>query len=182
MAGIKQIAKLANVSIGTVDRVLHNRSGVSKETEKRVLKIIKETGYTKNTAASRLKLASVKKIKIAVLIPKGESKWSYWKLPKKGILRAIDELSEMGVKADFYNFEDSSTFIDLGKQIFNKEYDAIVTVPFFQNESMALMDKARSKKFPSFFWIPKYPWTTRRTLFVKTRSIPGWSQEGCYTD
>jgi len=29
--GIKEIAELAGVSIGTVDRVLHNRSGVSKK-------------------------------------------------------------------------------------------------------------------------------------------------------
>ncbi len=35
--GIKQIAKLAEVSIGTVDRVLHNRGGVSKITEQKYL-------------------------------------------------------------------------------------------------------------------------------------------------
>ncbi len=45
--GIKELAKLADVSIGTVDRVLHNRKGVSPETKKRVLKIIEESGYKK---------------------------------------------------------------------------------------------------------------------------------------
>ena len=45
--GIRQLAKLANVSIGTIDRVLHKRTGVSKETEEKVLRIINETGYKK---------------------------------------------------------------------------------------------------------------------------------------
>ena len=149
--GIKQIAKLANVSIGTVDRVIHKRTGVSKETEERVLKIIKETGYTKNTTASRLKLASVKKIEIAILIPKGGNKWSYWKLPKIGITKAIQELAELGVKVDFYYFLDSNSFINQSNKIFLKNYDGIVTVPFFANESNTLLFLANSKKIPVVF-------------------------------
>ena len=39
---VKQIAELANVSRGTVDRVLNNRSGVSEATRQKVLKIAKE--------------------------------------------------------------------------------------------------------------------------------------------
>jgi len=151
--GIKRIAKLANVSIGTVDRVLHKRSGVSKETEKRVLEIIKKTGYVRNTTASRLKLASVKKIKIAILIPKDENKWrwSYWKLPKKGIIKAVEELSELGVEAAFYNFSDSTSFTTQSKAIFKKDYNAIVTVPFFRNESNDLLNLAKSKLIPVVF-------------------------------
>ena len=149
--GIKRIAKLANVSIGTVDRVLHKRSGVSKETEKRVQKIIKDIGYTKNTTASRLKLASVKKIKIAILLPKGKHEWSYWKLPKKGIKRAIKELKELGVEAHFYDFNDSSSFGDQRKQIFEENYDAIVTVPLFKHESNELLNLAKSKEVPVVF-------------------------------
>ncbi|MGA0444982.1 MAG: LacI family DNA-binding transcriptional regulator, partial [Flavobacteriaceae bacterium] len=67
--GIKEIAELAGVSIGTVDRVLHNRSGVSKKTALLILDVIKKTGYKKNNAASRLKLAQNNQIKIAVLLP-----------------------------------------------------------------------------------------------------------------
>lgn len=149
--GIKQIAKLANVSIGTVDRVLHRRPGVSKETEKKVLKIIKETGYTKNTTASRLKLASVKKIKIAILLPRGKNKWSYWQLPYKGIKTAIKELRELGVEANFYDFHDSSSFDVQSVRIFKENYDAIVTVPFFRNSSNTLLHLAEARKIPVVF-------------------------------
>ena len=151
--GIKRIAKLANVSIGTVDRVLHKRPGVSKQTEKRVLKIIKETGYVKNTTASRLKLASVKKIKIAILIPKDENKWrwSYWKLPKNGIIKAVEELSELGVEADFHNFSDSTSYANQSNEIFKENYNAMVTVPFFKNESNDLLNLAKAKNIPVVF-------------------------------
>ena len=149
--GIKKIAKLANVSIGTVDRVLHKRKGVSKETEEKVLKIIEEIGYTKNTTASRLKLASVKKIKFAVLIPETKNKWSYWKLPKKGIAKAVEELKELGVEVDYYGFVDSASFKNMGEQIFLKNYDAIVTVAFFEKESNFLLSKAHKKKIPVVF-------------------------------
>ena len=150
--GIKQIAKLANVSIGTIDRVLHKRGGVSKDTEKRIRKIIKETGYQKNMMASRLKLASVKKIKFAVLIPETRNKYSYWKLPKKGISKAVNELKELGVKVDYFQFAGSSaSFREASQQIFVKNYDAIITVPFFEKECNALLKKAKSKNIPVVF-------------------------------
>lgn len=41
---ISEIAKAAGVSVGTVDRVLHNRGRVSKETKANIEKIIKENG------------------------------------------------------------------------------------------------------------------------------------------
>ena len=34
--GVKEIARRANVSIATVDRVIHNRTGVSETTRKKI--------------------------------------------------------------------------------------------------------------------------------------------------
>lgn len=150
--GIKQIAKLANVSIGTIDRVLHKRGGVSKKTEERILKIIEETGYQKNMMASRLKLASVKTINFAVLIPDTGDKYSYWKLPKKGIAKAVDELKDLGVKVDYHRFSGSSaSFKEASRLLFAKNYDAIITVPFFEKECNALLKKAKLKNIPVVF-------------------------------
>jgi len=64
---IKDIAKLANVSTATVSFVLNNSSKVSEETRKRVLEIIKETGYTPNIFARGL--VSSKTNTIAVIVP-----------------------------------------------------------------------------------------------------------------
>jgi len=151
--GIKQIAKLANVSIGTVDRVLHKRGGVSKETEDKILKIIAKNGYQRNTMASRLKLASVKKIKFAILLPEATSNSNYWDLPKKGISKALKELKEFGVKADYYKFSGSSSasFQKNYELIFLKNYDAIVTVPFFEKECNRLLEITKKRNIQVVF-------------------------------
>lgn len=68
-AGIHEIAKLARVSIGTVDRALHGRVGISALTRKRVLRIAKELAYTPHPVARALSTGSVS-LTIGVCIPK----------------------------------------------------------------------------------------------------------------
>ena len=60
---IKDIAKMADVSVGTVDRVIHGRSGVSESSRKRVEEILKQLDYQPNMYASAL--ASNKKYAFA---------------------------------------------------------------------------------------------------------------------
>ncbi len=57
-AGVKEIARRAKVSTATVDRVIHNRTGVSEKTKERINKIIQELNYQPNVLAQRLALAS----------------------------------------------------------------------------------------------------------------------------
>ena len=50
--GIKDIAAKAGISIGTVDRVLHDRGDVNEETKRKVLEIVEELGYKPNILAN----------------------------------------------------------------------------------------------------------------------------------
>ena len=50
MATIKEIAELAGVSRGTVDRVLNNRGAVNAETEAKIRSIMKQLHYKPNKA------------------------------------------------------------------------------------------------------------------------------------
>ncbi|RKQ32515.1 LacI family DNA-binding transcriptional regulator [Oceanobacillus halophilus] len=65
---IKDVAKKANVSIATVSRILNNKPGYSKETEKKVLEVIDELGYHPNSIARGL--ISKRTHTIGVLLPK----------------------------------------------------------------------------------------------------------------
>jgi LacI family transcriptional regulator len=65
--GIKEIAKALGISIGTVDRALHSRSGVSPKTCANVLKMAEKLNYKPNVAARNLKLN--RHLKIAVHLP-----------------------------------------------------------------------------------------------------------------
>lgn len=51
---IKDIAKLAGVSPGTVSKIINNYSGISEETKNKVLKIIDETDYHPTFSAKTL--------------------------------------------------------------------------------------------------------------------------------
>ncbi|MDO5022784.1 MAG: LacI family DNA-binding transcriptional regulator [Eubacteriales bacterium] len=52
---IRDVAKTAGVSISTVSRVLNNRPDVGVDTKQKVLKVVKELGYVRNTSAASLK-------------------------------------------------------------------------------------------------------------------------------
>ena len=67
-SGIPLIAKLAGVSIGTVDRALHGRPGINEQTLKRILKIARQIGYKPNAAARAL--STGRHVRIGICIPK----------------------------------------------------------------------------------------------------------------
>ena len=82
---IKEIAKLAQTSRGTVDRVINKRGNVSKDVRDRILKVLEETGYKPNQIARSLSLSS-KKLNIGVVI--GTKGNPFFKLVLDGILNA----------------------------------------------------------------------------------------------
>lgn len=64
---IKQIAEMAGVHRSTVDKVLHNRPGVSDSVRKRVQKIIDQCNYQANPIGKALKMQS-QQLRIQVLL------------------------------------------------------------------------------------------------------------------
>ncbi|MBW2660116.1 MAG: LacI family DNA-binding transcriptional regulator [Deltaproteobacteria bacterium] len=64
---VHDIAKAADVSLATVDRVLNNRPGVRKVTYDKVQQAIKEIGYVRDISAANL--ARRKVYRFAFLLP-----------------------------------------------------------------------------------------------------------------
>lgn len=67
MTTIKEIADLAGVSRGTVDRVLNNRGSVNPKTAEKILGIVRAMDYRPNKAGTAL-AAQKKKYKIGVIL------------------------------------------------------------------------------------------------------------------
>ena len=148
LTGVKEIARRAGVSIATVDRVIHNRIGVSEKTKAKINKIIQELNYQPNLLAQRL--ASRKVIKLATLIPKGSDETSFWEAPLKGIEQANSELNQFGVNIDIYFFDQNlkESFVKQSKIILKSNPDGILFAPSFTNESIIFSEKCKEKNIP----------------------------------
>jgi LacI family transcriptional regulator len=67
-AGIHKIAELSGVSIGTVDRALHGRPGISAATRKKILRVARELDYSPHPVARALSTGRAN-LRIGVCIP-----------------------------------------------------------------------------------------------------------------
>ncbi len=59
-ANIRDVARLADVSAGTVSRVIHNQGYISRTTKKRVQEAIQKLDYSPNAVAARLALGKTR--------------------------------------------------------------------------------------------------------------------------
>lgn len=137
---------MANVSKGTVDRIIHNRGRVSQENMDKVNALIKEHGYVKNVFASNLVLN--KKYKLAVIILQSEG-FTYWEFPLKGIVKAASEFLNYGVKVDYFFFNyDIKSFNTTAAKVLELEYDGLVFAPVFYEESVSFLKEYKKKNVP----------------------------------
>jgi LacI family transcriptional regulator len=138
---IHDIAEKAQTSIGTVDRVIHNRPGVSEKTRQRVMEVLKEVNYKPNLIARRL--ASKEVFKIAVLLPVPSI--SFWKIHPEGIKKAADEVKPFGVEVDSFTFESNSKeeYLKNLSIIKDENYDAMLAVPAFYEEIVAFVRETK---------------------------------------
>ncbi len=125
---IKDIARLSGVSVGTVDRVLHDRPNVSKDAREKVEKALKEMDYRPNMYASAL--AYNKKYLFYFIIPKHESE-AYWEEIEEGAMEASERRRDfhVTVKMAYYNRFDLETFKKLTEECLAAQPDGVVIVP-----------------------------------------------------
>jgi LacI family transcriptional regulator len=129
MARIKDIANRANVSIGTVDRVLHKRGRVSTETETKIRRIVEELDYQPNIFARHLKLD--KNFTFGVLMPKPSQDSNFWTLPMTGINRAVRDLAaqRVAVRFFFYDKYSAESFDKIRHDVLRDSFDGLLIAP-----------------------------------------------------
>jgi LacI family transcriptional regulator len=150
LSGVKEIARRAKVSRATVDRVIHNRPGVSIKTKNRILEIIEELNYQPNVLAQRLALTSRGTVRLAVLLPDVSGETEYWKAPLEGINKAETEIRQYGVQIDLYFFDQNvqSAFASQVYKIMDDNPDGVLITPTFEPESRMLLQACKTKKIP----------------------------------
>lgn len=93
--GIREIARLANVSIGTVGRALLDRKGVSASTRERILSVAQAVGYKPNLSARALSRGKTP-IRIGVCIPR--ELHYYWDQIRDGIIEEAHRFEHLGIE------------------------------------------------------------------------------------
>lgn len=151
LTGVKEIARRANVSIGTVDRVIHNRKGVSEDTKKKINAIIEEMNFRPNKMASLL--ASRRILNFAILIPAVSDETDYWSYPLNGIKQAADEIRQFGVTVQyyFYDLNSKNSFHTAADELLKNEPDAVLMAPSFVEDSMAFAKRILELELPLVF-------------------------------
>ncbi|MFH6603699.1 substrate-binding domain-containing protein [Maribacter algicola] len=141
---IKDIAELAGVSKGTVDRVLHKRGKVSEKALNKVEQVIKEIDFQPNPIARNLK--NNKLYKICVLMP--DPKYDpYWVSANQGIIDASNEFKPFGISVEkcLYHLYDGSSFAKASQKAMDFCPDAILIVPLFQEELRQVLNVCRQR-------------------------------------
>lgn len=146
---IKDIAAMAGVSAGTVDRVLHNRGRVSEEALRKVKKALKKINYQPNLIARSL--ASKKVCRVMALIP-SFAPGEYWSEVRKGIDKAEQEFSDFHLQVDckLFNQYDKVSFDALVKEIKEEEeeFQGVIIATLFKESTFELTQWLDTKNIP----------------------------------
>ncbi len=144
---IKDIAERAGVSVGTVDRVLHDRPNISKHARERVEAALKEMNYQPNMYASAL--AYNKSYTFHLLIPKHDSE-AYWEEIEEGALKCEDLRRDfhINVKIWYYERMVEGAFKEEYEKILAENPDGVIIVPSTATSTKELTDKLHERNIP----------------------------------
>lgn len=125
---IRDIANLAGVSRGTVDRVLHNRGRVDPALEQRVRAIINECDYQPSRIARQLSMRK-QKIKIGFISRIDQN--GFWSIVVRKAALAERELADYGITVEkrFFDYCLPETQLEMIDEVAALGISALVIVP-----------------------------------------------------
>ncbi len=152
MVRLRDIASRSGVSIGTVDRVLHNRGRVAEKTRKRVLEVLERSGYEGNIFASNLS-NSGKCYRFCVVMPHFDQDSSYWRLIEDGLKSAALDLKMYGVDIETRCFDRFSgeDFRRLYFGLDDNRYDGYFMAPVISGEAESCFREKPLQRPYAFF-------------------------------
>src|ERR1700748_1030973 len=143
-AGIKEIAEAVGVSIGTVDRALHSRPGISEATRARIMKAAAALGYRPNLAARHLKLGRQRQI--SVHLPQEIA--SYFDAMRQGIQQAAAQL-QPPLKVDFHSYPRMGHGeVESLQAVLEQSFDGIILAPSAPSRVAPLIRQAALSGIP----------------------------------
>ena len=125
---LQQIAQMAGVSRGTVDRALNNRGRIKPEVAEKIREIAKEAGYEPSRAGRALSVAK-KNLRIGVIIQRLNTPFMWEVL--EGIEAGKKEAESLGVTVEVHKMEkaDASKVINIMEDMRSRDIKGIALSP-----------------------------------------------------
>lgn len=144
------VARLAGVSRGTIDRVLHGRGRVSQETVAKVQDAVARLGFSPNANASSL--ASKRKYVFSCLIP-GFEKGDYWEEIHKGLLEGLDSIVKYNISLDIHLYDqlDAESFKSCCREVLHNAPDGVIMNVVFRDEVLEFAGNLEAAGIPYAF-------------------------------
>ncbi len=126
---IKEIAEKAGVSIGTVDRVLHERGKVSTENEEKVKAVCKEYGYSSNIVGRAM--AMQKKETIVAVAVNARSCNRFSELVHEGIEKCAEEIKDYNIHFEYFDLLENSLSeqVEILEKIESRDVSGLIIKP-----------------------------------------------------
>ncbi|KLI60025.1 LacI family DNA-binding transcriptional regulator [Brachyspira hyodysenteriae] len=147
MATIREIAKLAGVSIGTVDRALNNRGRIDHDVEQKILDIAKSLNYKPDKIAKSLAIRK-KKFKIAAVLNTYNN--LFFEYVIKGIEIAGKEIEEFGMSIIIKRCKDfdADNQLELIEEAINEGANAMAIVAINDERVKNKISELYNNNFP----------------------------------
>ena len=156
---VKEISKLANVSTGTVDRVLYKRGRVAPETRTRIEAIIEQYQFTPNPIARRLKRN--RPYRFCAFLPRWDQDAGYWGQVLEGIQAGDKVIAPLGVETVIFEYDRYSVrgFNKTADALLQANPDGIILSPIMPEKTKALIGTIQEKAIPYIFFDADLPET-----------------------
>lgn len=178
MATIKEIARLAGVSRGTVDRVLNGRGGVREKTAQKILEIAQQAEYSPNKLGKRLAMRKKQLIFGCVLFGAREEN-PYFVQVAAAMEQRAAQLEEYGidVKIRFAEIGDAASLLAQMDALVDAGVNGLVITPVEHSAVAEKIAELKERGIP-VVTIDSDLSPSRRLAYVGSNSYAGGQTAG----
>jgi len=157
---VREIAELAGVSIGTVDRVLHKRGRVMAETREKIEAIIEKYQFIPNPIASQLKRN--RPYRFCALLPRRDQDAGYWGQAIAGIEKAAGEIKSLGIDTSVIEYDryNPAGFAAIADSVCAEKPDGLLFAPVMPKVTRPFIERCTKINIPFVFIDSDMPGTS----------------------
>lgn len=170
MLSIKDIASMAGVSRGTVDRVLNGRSGVSSETSRKIMDIVAQMDYSPNRLGKQLAIKK-KQLKFGCILYGYADENPYFADVVNAMKKNERDLEEYGIELEIRHtsIDEPREIVRHIDELYRLGINGLILSPVETDEVRAKIDQLYEENIPVVTIGTDFP-ESKRLAYVGSNS------------